>query len=129
MNDAITTLEETVVSVEGALSSVESLAAEGETAIFGMEEALQKVNQFDIETLNSAIKDLSDVVEPMANFFNVFNKSWLNNRCKLLQVFIYIFGNECGKHLFFLQEYVFQIVEGFVLFVHSHKLFIGTFAF
>ena len=41
---------------------------------FDGEEALEKVNQFDIETLNGAIKDLSEVVEPMAKFFNVFNR-------------------------------------------------------
>ena len=61
-------------SVETALESVDELAAEGEIAMQGMEEALTKVNQFDIETLNLAIKDLSDVVEPMAKFFNVFNR-------------------------------------------------------
>ena len=27
----------------------------------------------DLDTLNKAIKDLADVVEPLARFFNVFN--------------------------------------------------------
>lgn len=74
MNDAITQIETALDSVETALESVEGLAAEGEVAMQGMEEALVKVNQFDIETLNLAIKDLSDVVEPLANFFNIFNR-------------------------------------------------------
>lgn len=74
MNDAITQIETALDSVETALESVDELTAEGELAMQGMEEALQKVNQFDIETLNGAIKDLSEVVEPMAKFFNVFNR-------------------------------------------------------
>ncbi len=74
MNDAISKIEVSLDSVEDALDTVDSLAAEGENAIIGLETALQKVNQFDIETLNSAIQDLSDVVEPMSNFFNVFNR-------------------------------------------------------
>lgn len=74
MNDAISKMEVALDSVEDALDTVDSLASEGENAILGMETALQKVNQFDIETLNSAIKDLSDVVEPMSNFFNVFKR-------------------------------------------------------
>lgn len=74
MNDAISKMEVALDSVEDALDTVDSLAAEGENAILGMETALQKVNEFDIETLNTAIKDLSDVVEPLANFFKVFNR-------------------------------------------------------
>lgn len=74
MNDAITMIEDSMDLVTEAIESVDTLATEGENAIIGMEAALQKVNQFDIETLNSAIQDLSDVVEPMSNFFKVFNR-------------------------------------------------------
>lgn len=74
MNEAITKLEVSMDTVEEALNSVDSLATEGEVAIKGMETALQKVNSFDIDTLNSAIQDLSDVVEPLSNFFKVFKK-------------------------------------------------------
>ncbi len=35
-------------------------------------ETVQKLNNVDFETLNKAIKNLSDVVEPLAKFFNVF---------------------------------------------------------
>lgn len=37
-------------------------------------ETVQKMNQVDFETLNKAINDLSDVVEPLANFFNKFSR-------------------------------------------------------
>ena len=33
----------------------------------------EKLNIIDFETLNQAIEDLADVVEPLAKFFNVFN--------------------------------------------------------
>lgn len=38
----------------------------------GLEEALGKLNAIDLETLNKAISDLSDVVEPLARFANRF---------------------------------------------------------
>lgn len=34
--------------------------------------AMEKLNAIDIDGLNAAIKNLSDVVEPFANFFNKF---------------------------------------------------------
>ena len=37
-------------------------------------ETVQELNQVDFETLNQAINDLSDVVEPLANFFNKFQR-------------------------------------------------------
>ncbi len=37
-------------------------------------EAVQKLNSVDFDTLNKAIKDLSEVVEPLANFFGKFNR-------------------------------------------------------
>ena len=38
----------------------------------GVEEALDKLNGIDLDTLNRAIADLAAVVEPLANFFNRF---------------------------------------------------------
>lgn len=38
----------------------------------GLEEALEKVNSIDIETLNEAIDGLAKVVEPLTKFFKVF---------------------------------------------------------
>ena len=33
-----------------------------------------KLNAIDLDTLNAAIENLADVVEPLARFFNVFNR-------------------------------------------------------
>ena len=38
------------------------------TSQSGVEEALEKINEIDFETLNQAVKDLSNVVKPMADF-------------------------------------------------------------
>jgi len=43
------------------------------TSQSGVDQAMKKLNAIDFETLNQAIEDLSDVVEPMANFFNIFH--------------------------------------------------------
>ena len=43
------------------------------TSQAGVEQALEQLNAIDFETLNQAIGDLSDVVEPLANFFNIFH--------------------------------------------------------
>lgn len=38
------------------------------TSQSGVEEALQKINEIDFDTLNQAVKDLSNVVKPLADF-------------------------------------------------------------
>ena len=43
------------------------------TSQVGVEQALEQLNAIDFETLNQAIGDLSDVVKPMADFFNIFH--------------------------------------------------------
>ena len=45
-----------------------------ETAITSAQTALEKVSEIDIDTLNQAITDLSDVVEPMSEFFGMFRR-------------------------------------------------------
>ena len=79
VNEAITLIEEAMESVDTladeastTMESIQTLADEGVTAIEGMDDALEKINEMDMDTLNNAIKDLSDVVEPMADFFNIF---------------------------------------------------------
>jgi uncharacterized protein YoxC len=42
------------------------------TSQAGVEETMAKLNSIDFNELNRAIGNLSDVVEPMAKFFNVF---------------------------------------------------------
>lgn len=39
----------------------------------GVALAVEKIDAIDIDTLNQAIRDFSDVVEPLAKFFNIFN--------------------------------------------------------
>ena len=52
------------------VSNVDSLVTTNQA---GVEQALDKLNGIDFDTLNQAITDLADVVEPLANFFNVFD--------------------------------------------------------
>lgn len=42
------------------------------TSQAGVKQATDKLNTIDFKTLNQAIRDLADVVEPLAKFFNVF---------------------------------------------------------
>ncbi len=35
--------------------------------------AMEKLDQIDLDTLNRAIKNLADVIQPLADFFNIFN--------------------------------------------------------
>ena len=39
-----------------------------------LEQTMEKLDSIDTEKLNQAIDDLSAVVEPLAKFFNVFQK-------------------------------------------------------
>lgn len=56
-----------VDDMDELVGSVDSLVS---TSQLGVEQALQKINGIDFETLNGAIEDLSDVIEPIAKFFN-----------------------------------------------------------
>lgn len=51
-----------VTNVDGLVSSSQE----------GLEQTIQKINTIDFDALNDAIKDLSDVVEPIAKFFKNF---------------------------------------------------------
>lgn len=44
------------------------------TSQAGVEQAMDQLNAIDFDTLNTAIRDLAAVVEPLAKFFNVFNR-------------------------------------------------------
>ena len=56
--------------LKGMVADVDSFVTTGQEAV---EQATEKLNIIDFETLNQAIEDLADVVEPLAKFFNVFN--------------------------------------------------------
>lgn len=57
--------------LEGLVKDVDALVVTGEAS---MEKTMEKLNAIDFETLNRAIENLADVIEPLAKFFNVFNR-------------------------------------------------------
>ncbi len=70
-------------NANATLANIDSMTAEIETAADGINElvdanpdvlaeSMAKLNNIDFDSLNKAIKDLGDVVEPMATFFNRF---------------------------------------------------------
>ena len=56
--------------LKGMVADVDSFVTTGQGAV---EQVTEKLDIMDFETLNRAIEDLADVVEPLARFFNVFN--------------------------------------------------------
>ena len=63
------TTELTKVEFTKMVSDVDELVISSQQ---GLEEALEKVNSIDIETLNQAIDGLAKVIEPLTKFFKVF---------------------------------------------------------
>lgn len=57
--------------LEGMAQNVDQLVRTGQS---GVESAVEKLNAIDFDTLNRAIRDLADVVEPLANFFNILHR-------------------------------------------------------
>ena len=43
------------------------------TSQAGVEQAMNTLNSIDFDTLNQAIEDLANVIEPLAKFFNIFH--------------------------------------------------------
>ncbi len=58
-----------VENVDVLVTNVDGLVGTSQTAV---EQTMTKINSVDFEALNDAIKDLSAVIEPIANFFNNF---------------------------------------------------------
>ena len=56
-----------VADMESLVSNVDGLVSASQA---GVTQALEKINGIDFDALNGAIDDLSDVIEPIANFFN-----------------------------------------------------------
>lgn len=56
--------------LNGMVEDVGALVSDSQSAV---NRAAEKFDSIDMETLNKAIRDLADVVEPLANFFNIFN--------------------------------------------------------
>ena len=55
-------LQQMIADVDGMVSSSEK----------SVRDALDKINRIDIDTLNQAIQNLNDTVEPLASFFGLF---------------------------------------------------------
>ena len=77
-DDIMNNVDEMMGNVNGLLDEANVLIGKSNDMISkntdAVTETIQKLNNMDFETLNNAIEDLSDVVEPLAKFFNVFNR-------------------------------------------------------
>lgn len=60
-----------VDNVDSLVKNVDDLVT---TSQSGVEQTMDKINAIDFETLNKAIEDLSEVIEPIAKFFNGFRR-------------------------------------------------------
>lgn len=58
-----------VENVDALVTNVDGLVG---TSQEGVEQTMAKINAIDFDALNDAIQDLSDVIEPIAKFFNTF---------------------------------------------------------
>lgn len=58
-----------VENIDALVGNVDELVSTSET---GVTQAVQKINAINFDALNDAIKDLSDVIEPIAKFFKSF---------------------------------------------------------
>ena len=58
-----------VENIDALVTNVDGLVG---TSQAGVEETMKKINGIDFDALNDAIKDLSNVIEPIAKFFNTF---------------------------------------------------------
>lgn len=67
--DAVTS-ELAQVDLGSMVSNVDTLVTDSQE---GVKQALDKINELDISSLNQAIADLSAVVKPLADFFNRFS--------------------------------------------------------
>ena len=75
-----TTLDQTnttMIVAENAIKGIESTMAEVDSLVIESQESLSsaaiKIEEFDIETLNEAIKELEAVVKPMAKLMGYKN--------------------------------------------------------
>lgn len=70
-NTAILNANDTILQAQTTLDEVSGLVTTTQSELI---DATAKLNAIDFEGLNGAIKDLGDVVAPMADFFNSFSK-------------------------------------------------------
>lgn len=65
----VITAELAVSDLDDMISNVNNLVTSNQDHV---QDALTKINAIDIGSLNKAIKDLSDVIAPLAKFVNLF---------------------------------------------------------
>ena len=63
------TTELASIDFAGMVNSIDSLVSSSQA---GLEDAVSKLNSLDFETLNKAIKNLSDVIEPLSKLTKFF---------------------------------------------------------
>ena len=77
VKERVETLDETIDGVKAMTDSITSVGNQLDTFIEqnsnSLQGVVQKMDSIDFEGLNQSIKNLGDVVEPLAKFFNVFN--------------------------------------------------------
>lgn len=70
-------VDDTLQQASDTLADVQTLFEEdglvGQSSV-ALQQATDKISQMDIESLNAAIKDLGEVVEPLAEFFGKFKR-------------------------------------------------------
>ncbi len=71
MNTALINANDTIIQSQTTLDEVSGLVTTTQSELI---DATSKLNSIDFEGLNRAIKDLGDIVEPMAKFFASFGK-------------------------------------------------------
>lgn len=69
--DALEGVDEMTDAVTSMSENMDTFVTENAVSI---EQVMKKLEAIDFEGLNGAIKDLGDVVEPMAKFFGKFKK-------------------------------------------------------
>lgn len=69
-SDTLELVDDTLVDIQG-LFEEDGLVGQSSEALT---QATEKISEMDIDNLNRAIKDLGDVVEPLANFFDRFKR-------------------------------------------------------
>lgn len=74
VNTVFINANDTIVQSQTTLDEVSELVTTTQSELI---EATQKLNSIDFEGLNGAIKDLGDVVAPMAEFFDDLGKKQL----------------------------------------------------
>ncbi len=75
--DALDQATQTLEVMDDTMEEIQGLFEEG--GLVGqsseaLRQATEKISRMDIDSLNAAIKDLGDVVEPLADFFGKFKR-------------------------------------------------------